>query len=149
MLARFRSFPFHFNLPDPDGRMVSLSDYKGKVVIVDFWGTWCPPCRMQIPHLIDVYKKYHGSGLEIVGINYEQVHGNQARDLVRNFIAENGVSYPCVMGDLETHKMVRGLQAYPTTLFIDRSGKVRLMLEGYTPEEELEGIVKLLLQERA
>ena len=146
-LAHFQSFPFHFRLPDLDGKIVSLGDYKGKVVIVDLWGTWCPPCREEIPHFVDLYRKYHASGLEIVGINYEMVAGDEAREKVRKYVKENDIPYPCLLGDQETEAIIPGFKGYPTTLFIDRSGKVRLKLAEYTPKGELEGIVSALLDE--
>jgi thiol-disulfide isomerase/thioredoxin len=147
LLAHSRSFPFDFRLPDPDGKQVSLADYKGKIVIVDFWGTWCPPCRDELPHLVELYGKYHASGLEIVGINYERVSGDQARQIIRDFITEHHIPYRCVMGDQETEFMVPAFDGYPTTLFIDRSGKVRLVLRGYTSQAVLEAVAKILLEE--
>src|SRR5262249_59973090 len=98
-LDGFQSFAFNFELPDLDGKKVSLADYKGKVVIVDLWGTWCPPCREEIPHFVDLYRKYHASGLEIVGINYEMVAGDEAREKVRKYVKENDIPYPCLIGD--------------------------------------------------
>ena len=85
----------------------------------------------------------------MVGINYEQTQGDQAREMVRQFVAAHKIPYPCVIGDLHTRRQVRGLNAFPTTLFVDRTGKVRFMLEGYTPESELEAIVTALLDEKS
>jgi thiol-disulfide isomerase/thioredoxin len=129
--------------------MVSLADYRGKVVIVDFWGTWCPPCRDEIPHLVSLYHTYHEAGLEIIGVNYEQVPREQASELVKKFVAGLHIPYVCVMGDGRTQRQVPGLSGYPTTLFIDRAGKVRFMLSGYTPQEALEAVVSALLAEPA
>jgi thiol-disulfide isomerase/thioredoxin len=149
LLAHGRPFLFSFRLPDPDGKEISLADYKGQVVIVDFWGTWCPPCREELPHLAELYEKYRASGLEIVGINYERVSEDRARDVVRRFVSEHEIPYRCVMGDQQTRSMVPGFDSYPTTVFVDRSGKVRLVLKGYTPPAVLEAVVKILLEEPA
>ena len=148
-LARFHSFRFNLELPSVDGEKVSLADYRGKVVIVDFWGTWCPPCRDEIPHFVSLYHTYHAEGLDIIGVNYEQVPGERAIALVRRFIAELHIPYVCVMGDDRTKRQVPGLSSFPTTLFIDRSGKVRFMLTGNMPQDALEAVVIALLAEPA
>jgi thiol-disulfide isomerase/thioredoxin len=146
-LDGFQSFAFNFELPDLDGKKVSLADYKGKVVIVDIWGTWCPPCREEIPEFLDLYQRQHAAGLEIIGINYEGVPGDEARLRVRNFVSEHRIPYPCVIGDESTKRMIPAFGGYPTTLFIDRSGKVRMSLTGSATLPELEAIVSILLKE--
>ncbi|MBI3468679.1 MAG: TlpA family protein disulfide reductase [Planctomycetes bacterium] len=147
LLADFQPFDFPFALQDLNGKTVSLADYKGKVMIVDFWGTWCPPCLKEIPHFVELRKKHRAAGLEIVGVNYEQVPDDEARETVRKFVSDNGTAYPCVIGDETTQNMVPDFEGLPTTLFIDRSGKVRLMLRGYHSMQQLEAIVKTLLAE--
>jgi thiol-disulfide isomerase/thioredoxin len=146
-LANFRPFDFNFELPDLDGKKVALADFKGKVVIVDLWATWCLPCRDEIPHFVELYHKYQRAGLEIVGVNYETAPGNEAQETIRSFVSKHGIPYPCVIGDSKTKGMIPGFKGFPTTLFIDRSGAVRLTLTGYTPPKELEAIVTVLLEE--
>ncbi len=73
LLADNRPFAIDFRLPDVDDKTIAMADLRGKVTILTFWGTWCPPCRMEIPHLIALHQKYHDKGLEVVGLNYEQV----------------------------------------------------------------------------
>jgi len=148
LLKENKPFPFAMNLPDLDGKPVTLDDLKGKVVIVDIWGTWCPPCRKEIPHFVDLYKEYHDKGLEIVGVNYEDETGDEAKKVIRKFLDENKVPYRCVIGDDKTQKQVPDFEGYPTTLFLDRTGKVRLKLVGLTEKAELEQIVKTLLAEK-
>ncbi len=129
-LAQPINLPFDFKLPDINKKTVSLSDFKGKVVIVDFWGTWCGPCVQSIPYLMELYKRKHDKGLEIVGLTYEKGANNEdeARDLVAAFVKKNAVPYPCLLGDEKTITQVPGFKGFPTSLVIDRSGKVRLLI---------------------
>jgi thiol-disulfide isomerase/thioredoxin len=146
-MKSFKSFPFSFALPDLEGKTVKLADTKGKVVIVDLWGTWCPPCKMEIPHFVDLYKKYNSKGLEIIGINYERVPKGKEKETIAAFVKENEVPYKCVLGDEKTQEMIPDFNAFPTTLFIDRTGKVRYKHVGYAPMPVLEAIVQSLLAE--
>jgi thiol-disulfide isomerase/thioredoxin len=145
MRAATKPYPFDFKLNDFDGKPYALADWKGKVVIVDFWGTWCPPCRKDIPHLNALYKKYHDKGLEIVGLTYEQGVGESAATAVRRFMTELSMPYPCLVGDTATQKSVPNFEGFPTLLFIDREGKVRLQVTGYQPFGALEAAVTSLL----
>ncbi len=144
--AEFTSFPFDFQLANLDGETVSLNDFKGKVVIVDFWGTWCPPCRMEIPHFVKLQEKY-ADDLQVVGVNYEGENSDEATEKIRGFAKENGVNYPLVIGDEATQARVPDFEGYPTTLFIDREGNVRLKVVGYHPYEMLELYVEELVKE--
>jgi thiol-disulfide isomerase/thioredoxin len=149
LMKENKPFDFKFSLPNLDDKKVSLDDYKGKVVIVDIWGTWCPPCRREIPHFVDLYKEYHDKGLEIVGINYEQEDTPaEAKKVIQEFLKENKVPYTCVIGDDETQKQVPDFEGYPTTLFLDRAGKVRLKLVGGYEKGALEAAIKKLLDEK-
>jgi thiol-disulfide isomerase/thioredoxin len=147
-IAKFKSFPFNFELPDIHGKRVSLRDYAGKVLIVDFWGTWCVPCKEEIPDFIELYKQYHNTGLDIVGISYEQ-EDDPAKAIrnVAEFVKKMEIPYACLMGDEKTEKQVPGLEGLPTTLFLDRTGKVRMMLDGRHERPELEAFMTVLLEE--
>lgn len=148
LLASNKPFPFSFELTDLDGKKVALAGLKGKVAIIDVWGTWCPPCRMEIPHFVNLYERFHDKGLEIVGVNYEREEGDtKARELVRAFVKENGVPYRCVIGDEKTQALIPNFEGFPTTLFIDREGTVRLKVVGYHSRVDLEAIVAHLLNE--
>lgn len=149
LLAQTKTFPFAFSLPDVDGKTVSLADFKGKVTVVDFWGTWCPPCRKEIPHLVALQKKYRDQGLAVVGLNYEQADAtaDAVRNGIKKFARENGVDYPCVIGDPKTQESVPEFEGFPTTLFVDRSGKVRVKLTGYHSLATLDAVVSALLTE--
>ena len=144
-MANNKTFPFDFTLPDLDGKPVSLASFQGKVVIVDVWGTWCPPCRAEVPHFVELQKTYGKQGLQIVGINYER--SADPIPGIKSFAKEHGINYPLVIGNEATQNKIPKFQAFPTTLFIDRKGEVRLMAVGARPQSYLEAVVKRLLSE--
>ncbi len=146
LLDQTPKFAFDFALADPDGKKVSLADFKGKVVLVDFWGTWCSPCRQSLPALISLYKRHHPNGLEIVGLNYEKDAASdaEARELVRQAKKQIGIPYPCLMGDDQTKDRVPGFGAFPTSLLLDRTGKVRMLVVGYD-EKSLQKIADAII----
>lgn len=147
-LAAFKPFEIDFSLPDLDGKTLSLADYRGKVLIVDFWATWCPPCRAEVPHFIRLYKERKADGLEIVGLSFEHATGDEAEEKVRKFMKTAGVNYRCAEGTDEVQDQVPDFSSLPTTLFFDRQGKVRLRLEGYHSYEKLSAAAAVLLEEK-
>lgn len=149
LFAEAKPFPFTFKLTTFDGKPVSLDQFKGQVTIVDFWGTWCPPCREEIPHFIDLKKKYEKEGLAIVGINIEDGEPAEVNATIKEAVAEMGINYPCVVGNEKLVDTVPDFQGFPTTLFIDRTGKVRAKVTGYHSYYGLEAIVQKLLAEKA
>lgn len=146
-LAKDPLFKFDFEVKTIDGKTLKLSDLKGKVVIVDVWGTWCPPCRMEIPHFVKLYDQYKEKGLEIVGLACEQDQ-DEAAKLVKEFAEKNGVKYALAPIDQDSDilKQIPDFKAFPTTLFIDKDGKVRVKEVGYRDYAPLEGTVKALLE---
>lgn len=143
----YTSFDFDFDTKDLSGEEVSLKGLKGKVVIVDFWGTWCPPCRAEIPSFVKLKEKY-GDKIEIVGLAYERGEPEKAAEQVKKFMQDNKINYPCALGTEETMAMVPDFQGYPTTLFIDRDGKVRMLTVGLEPYEKLEALTQVLLDSK-
>ena len=141
------SFPFDFKLTGIDGEPVSLADHKGKVVIVDFWGTWCPPCRAEIPSFIRLQNEFGEEGFQMIGLNYEGGDTDSDTAKVKQYVASEGINYPCALGDDATQNQVPGFNGYPTTLFIDKTGKVRHRLVGLHQYQDLSVIVKKLLAE--
>ena len=120
-----------FALPDPAGKTVRLSDLKGKVVILSFWATWCPPCRMEMPHLQALHTKYQGKKVRVLGINTD-VQGEQ----LKAWMKENRLSFPVVSdegGNVATKYRVEGI---PTLLVVDQNGKIRERSEGFDPDME-------------
>ncbi|AGA26642.1 TlpA disulfide reductase family protein [Singulisphaera acidiphila] len=153
LFAETKPFAFEFSLPNLEGKTVSSADFRGKVLVVDLWGTWCPPCRREIPHFIELQSKLQAEGVQVVGINYEQVAPEKIKETIANFVKENKISYPCLIGDEKTQERVGGIEGFPTTLFIDRTGKVRAKLVGLFDMDDsisrlgLEELVKTLLTE--
>lgn len=130
-----------FSLSTSDGKTLKLSDLKGKVVILDFWATWCPPCRKGIPDLIDLKKRYGAKGVEIVGISVDQ----ETKPDVVPFIKDYGINYPVVYADNGVVINYGGIRAIPTTFVIDREGKIVASYEGLVSKLTYENHIKKLL----
>ena len=118
-----------FTLTDITGKSVSLSDFKGKVVILDFWATWCPPCRREIPDFITIQNEFGAKGVQVVGIALDEPGKVQA------FARANGMNYPVLLGTQETATLYGGIEGIPTTFIIDRKGKIVERFEGFRPKE--------------
>lgn len=145
----FKPFPFDFDLIAINGKPLRLKDLRGKVVVVDFWGTWCPPCRREIPHLVDLDRRYRKEGLVIVGLNRErQGTLKQQNFRIRDFARLNKIKYLLALCPDHVKNSVPQFSGFPTKVFIDRRGKVRLRVTGYRPQNFLEGAVLTLLDEK-
>ncbi len=120
---------FDFKVTGLDGKPLSLDQFKGKVVVIDIWGTWCEPCRKAIPGLVQLYRRHHRLGLEVVGLAFEPnaPSPDAATQLVKQFVQEMGIPYPCAVIDESILKKIPNFHAFPTTMVLDRSGKVRLL----------------------
>jgi thiol-disulfide isomerase/thioredoxin len=149
LLAENEPFDFTYDIKDIAGNLLSNEALKGKVVIVDFWGTWCPPCRLEIPHFVALDREYRAQGLQILGFTSEREDdAEDAAKQVRQFCRKEGVRYPCALIDDETIEKVPDFEGFPTTLFIDHTGKVRLKVVGYHDLFFLRTVVEMLLSER-
>ncbi|TWU05156.1 Thiol-disulfide oxidoreductase ResA [Symmachiella macrocystis] len=146
-IKKFEGFEFDFQLTDLDGNKVNLDDQHGKVVIVEFWGTWCPDCRDVVPHLIGLKQDYEQKDFEIIGISYERMPPDKSQSSVAEFLDKSQINYICLIGDGndEVRSQIPGSSEYPTRLFVDRNGKVRMRVTGYQSRLELESFVKALL----
>jgi thiol-disulfide isomerase/thioredoxin len=159
--------PFRFAFRDLDGRLVTERDprFRGKVVLVDVFGTWCPTCHDAAPDLVRLYRKYHGRGLEVVGLAYE-VSGDTALDarLVRRYRDKFAIPFPLLLAGINdtqaaaaTLPQLEGFTSFPTTIFLGRDGRVRRVHAGYLGPatgaqhgkqvEEFEREVERLLEE--
>ena len=129
-------------LKDLRGRVVRLSDYKGKIVLLNFWATWCPPCRAEMPDLVKWQREYRTKGLQVVGVTYPPTDLTE----VRKFIRGLRVNYPVMLGAKETKSLFDPAEALPLTVVIDREGNVRGVIEGIILPAEFEQKVKPLLR---
>jgi thiol-disulfide isomerase/thioredoxin len=123
-----------WELKDVNGATVSSEQLKGKVVVVDFWATWCPPCREEIPGYIALTRKYGRDGLVIVGISLDQ----GGPEVVKTFASRAGINYPLVMGDEKVVAAFGGVEGIPTTFLIDRTGQIRDRKVGLVATAEYE-----------
>jgi len=134
-----------FTLQTPGGQEVTLSKLKGKVILLDFWATWCAPCRESIPHLIQLYKTYQKDGLEVIGMNLDR--GDM--DTVQHFVKSMDIPYPIVITSQDVERSY-GVTGLPTTILIDREGKIREKIVGFSSEiaKQLAAIVGALTSEK-
>ena len=130
------------SLKDLKGKTVRLSDFKGKVVVLDFWATWCAPCLSEIPELIKWQKEYENQGLQIVGIAYPPT--NRAK--VRSFARRNKINYPILFGSKKTRELFDSEDTMPLTVIIDKDGSITGPIEGIIFADEFDEKIKPLLQ---
>jgi len=126
---------------DLAGKEVSLAALKGKVVVVDFWATWCGPCRQEIPGYIEMQKKYGKDGLVIIGVSLDQ----KGPKVVKKFVEANSMDYTVVMGDDKAVDAFGGFNAIPTTFLINREGRIVHQKSGAMAHAEYEELVKKAL----
>lgn len=129
-------------LKDIKGRQFRLSDYRGKVVLVNFWATWCPPCRAEIPALIRLQRDYQSAGLRVIGVTYPP----QTLSEVRSFVRKEKMNYRVAIGSTATKQRFTLSQELPMTIVIGVDGKVKDIIEGILLPEEIEQKIKPLLK---
>jgi len=132
-----RSAP-EWTLKDPEGREVSSKQFAGKVVVVDFWATWCGPCVEEIPGFVALQNKYGKDGLVIVGVSLDR--GGPAK--VKRFMEEHGMNYVVVMGNAEIGDAFGGFEAIPTTFLVSRDGRIVHRKTGAWEHAAYEELVK-------
>jgi cytochrome c biogenesis protein CcmG/thiol:disulfide interchange protein DsbE len=130
-----------FTLSTPDGRRVSLSDFRGRIVLVNFWATWCGPCRVEMPWLAEFYDRYRSRGLEVVGVSVDD--GDPGR--VARFVHDRNVNYTIVLKDDAVTAAYGGVRQLPQTFFIDRGGRVARSTYGIGTKADLEADIRAAL----
>lgn len=118
-----------------------LERNKGKVVVVDLWATWCPPCRKEIPGFINLYNKHKGNGVEIIGIAFDE----NGAEVVPSFMKKTGINYPVYLGGGDVAE-AHDLQAYPTTIIYGKNGRVANKHIGFVSEKEFDDEISILLK---
>lgn len=140
-----------FTLKNTKGQKVSLSDYKGKAVVVDFWATWCAPCKVEIPWLEQFHDQYAGQGLEILGVSEDDFDTDDKAKLLKEQqdVADKAtalkINYPVLFDVSEVSTPYGGVDGLPTTFFVDRSGKVVASTVGLATRDEIEADIKKAL----
>jgi thiol-disulfide isomerase/thioredoxin len=148
-IQNFQPFRFNFHIDSLTGGSLELNDYRGKVLVVDFWATWCPPCRQGLPHLQQLHREYRKEGVQILGIAMDSPDEPYvALDNIRDFLFNQQITFPCGLGTTDLVNRLRGDLKYPTTLFIDRSGNVRYLATGYQDYAKLQALTEVLINEK-
>jgi thiol-disulfide isomerase/thioredoxin len=130
-----------FSLKTLDGREVKLSDYRGKAVLVNFWATWCGPCKIEMPWLVEFEKKYQAQGFEIIGVAMD----DSSDDTISSFIKDMNVNYTVVRGREAVGEAYGGVLGLPTSFFVDRNGNITEWTQGLASKSEFdENIQKAL-----
>ncbi len=134
-----------FTLVDLDGKKVSLADFKGKPVLVNFWATWCGPCKLEMPWFQEFSQKYASQGLVILGLAADDA----GKTVIASTAKKSGVTYPILLADDKVEEAYGGVDYLPETFYVDRSGKVVLETAGITSEDggkdEIEAHIKKLV----
>jgi len=131
-----------FTLKDANGKVVHLSDYRGKVVLLDFWATWCGPCKIEIPWFEEMERQNKDRGFEVIGIAMD----DEGWEVVKPFIADLNVNYRIVIGNDKTAEIYGGVDALPTTFLIDREGKIAAVHVGLASKRDFQDGIEELLQ---
>ena len=132
-----------FALKDADGKTVHLSDYKGKVVVLDFFATWCGPCKIEIPWFMEMERKNKDKGFAVLGVSMD----DEGWEVVKPFLADLGVNYRVVIGNDQTAGMYGGVDALPTTFLIDKEGRIAAVHVGLASKKDFEDGIEQLLQD--
>jgi peroxiredoxin len=133
-----------FTLKDLKGQEISLSNYSGKVVFLNFWATWCGPCKAEIPDLVEAYKQYKDKGMQIIGISVDRI----SPKAVLRFAERYKINYPVVMNTDKIQKDYEPGPYIPTTIIVDQEGKIRHRHIGYMNKETLKSYFLKLTEEK-
>jgi cytochrome c biogenesis protein CcmG/thiol:disulfide interchange protein DsbE len=140
-----------FALEDLSGKKVSLASYKGKAVLINFWATWCGPCKIETPWLIELRNEYAARGFEVLGVSTDDIDRGDPRKLsdekqeIARFVDEMRIPYPVLIDGDSLSKPYGGLDAMPTSFFVDRNGTVVAAQMGLTSKDDIEANIKTAL----
>jgi len=126
-----------------NNQIISLKNYKEKVVLLNFWATWCPPCRAEIPDLIQLYEKYK-ENFVIIGVSLDR----EGIEVVKDFYSKFKINYPVVMGNPEIVKSYGGISAIPTSFLINKKGEIVQTIVGYRSRDQYESYILPLINEK-
>jgi thiol-disulfide isomerase/thioredoxin len=134
---------FELKVLGSNGKTMQLSSLKGKAVIVNFWATWCEPCKIEMPWLVELQKKYGPQGLQIIGVAVD----DSEEKIISAFSHKMGVNYPVLQGTEKVADLYGGVDGLPTNFFLDRSGKVVDRVLGLVSESVIEDAIKKSLEQ--
>jgi len=145
----------NFALEDLSGKQVSLASYKGKAVMINFWATWCGPCKLETPWIVDLRQKYAAQGFEVLGVDTEgddlapgdKAGWAKAQAAASKFAADEKIQYPVLLDGDSISREYGGLDDLPASFFVDKSGKVVAATVGSSSESDIEGNIKKALAE--
>lgn len=135
----------NFTLDALNGGTKTLKDFRGKVVVLDFWSIGCPPCRRAVPHLVSLYEAYKGKGLVVLGISFDR----KEKDSLQGFLSKYNVSYPILLGTMDVAKKY-GVRSIPSLFIIDKQGHIRFHVVGFNEEigQKVESRIKELIKQK-
>jgi peroxiredoxin len=139
--AKDRKKAPEFKLKDSDGKIVSLSEYKGKAVLLNFWATWCGPCKVEIPWFIEFEQKFKDKGFAVLGVAMDE----EGWEIIKPYITEKKVNYRILAGDDSTAQLYGGVESLPTTFLIDKNGMIAGVHVGLVSKSEYEKDILALL----
>ena len=130
-----------FSLQDISGNVYSSDRFAGKPTVINFFATWCPPCREEIPGFVEVYNRHKGKGFELIGISLDK----DTRGNLPGFIMNNKIDYRILFGDLKTTRAYGGVSSIPTTFFVGKDGQIKNVHVGYIDKDSFDREVQKLL----
>jgi|GEM_PF-1309109 len=134
-----------FTIKTIDGKTITKNDIYGKVVFLNFFATWCPPCKAETPGIVALYNKYSSRGLIVLGISVDQENPTER---VKDFVQAYRINYPVAIADREIVRLFGDIRSIPTSFLIDKNGRIRKRLVGYQDESTLERLIQHLLEEK-
>ena len=133
----------NFTLPDVSGKQVSLADHKGKVVLLNFWATWCGPCKREIPDFMEMKRDYAGRDFEIIGVSVDQDGVRKVEPFVKN----TGINYPVLVDGNKISGLYGGVQSIPTTFVLDKEGRIVAQYVGLRDRKVFDDLAQALMKE--